>query len=60
MNVPEVTPEHLFGYPESNAHGDVDASGIWARHIDGLALEEIDITPRAADNREIIRLHDVR
>lgn len=60
VNVPEVTPEHLFGYPESNAHGDVDASGIWARHIDGLALEEIDITPRAADNREIIRLHDVR
>lgn len=35
-------------------------AGIWARHIDGLALEEIDITPRAADNREIIRLHDVR
>ena len=57
--VPDHIPEFLHDYPESNAHGDVDACGIWARHVDGLKLENIDITPRSCNTREIIKLHDV-
>lgn len=59
VSVPEYIPEFLYDYPESNAHGDVDACGIWARHVDGLLLEDIDITPRSCNRRESIRLHDV-
>lgn len=59
VSVPEYIPEFLHDYPESNAHGDVDACGIWARHVDGLRLENIDITPRSCNRRDIIRLHDV-
>ncbi len=59
IHVPPYIPELLYDYPESNAHGDVDASGLWVRHADGFTLEQIDIAPRSCDRREIIRLHDV-
>ena len=52
--------EFLEDYPESNAHGDVDAYGIWARHVDGLLLEDIDVIPRSSNTREKIRLYDVQ
>lgn len=60
VNVPEYIPEFLHDYPESNAHGDVDACGIWARHVDRLTLEDVQITPRSCNKREIVKLHDVR
>ena len=60
VNVPEYIPEFLYDYPESNAHGDVDACGIWARHVDGLTLEDISITPRSCNTRALVQLHDVK
>ena len=60
VEIPEQFDEFLEDYPESNAHGDVDAYGIWARHVDGLSLEDIDVTPRSCNTREKIRLYDVQ
>ena len=57
--VPEVIEEFLNSYPESNAHGDVDACGIWARHVDELVLEEISVKPRRCNTRDVITLDDV-
>lgn len=57
--IPGTIDELLFDYPESNAHGDVDACGLWIRHVDGLCLENISITPRSCNTREHIKLHDV-
>ncbi len=58
--VPETFDEFLHDYPESNAHGDVDAYGIWARHVDGLALERIHVEPRSCNTREKIKYYDVQ
>ena len=60
IEIPETFDEFLEDYPESNAHGDVDAYGIWARHVDGLLLEDIDVIPRSSNTREKIRLYDVQ
>lgn len=60
ITIPEQFEEFLQEYPESNAHGDVDACGIWARHIDGLVLEQIKVRPRSCNTRETIRLYDVQ
>ena len=59
VQLPEVYSEFLFDYPESTAHGDVDAYGIWARHVDGLTLEDVCVTPRSCNTREMIMLRDV-
>ena len=60
LRLPETFDEFLTEYPECNAHGDVDASGIWIRHADRVELQQIRIEPRADDPREIIRLLDVK
>ena len=60
LQLPEEVPEFLYGYPESNAHGDVPACGIWARHVDGLTLENIEIRPRSCNTRPDICTVDVR
>ena len=60
LQLPEEVPEFLYGYPESNAHGDVPACGIWARHVDGLTLEDIEIRPRSCNTRPDICTVDVR
>lgn len=59
VEVPEVIDELLVEYPENNAHGDVDAYGIWARHVDGLELTNVQIQPRNMNKRSEISLHDV-
>lgn len=59
LHIPAVFDEFLTDYPESNAHGDVDAYGLWIRHADHVRLENIQITPRSANIREMIRLYDV-
>jgi len=60
VEVPDVIEEFLDEYPENNSFGDVDACGIWIRHGDNVRLEEIDITPRSGNKRELIKLHDVK
>lgn len=58
LQVPEVMPEFLTGYPESNAHGDVPASALWARHIDSLCLAQFEAVPRFPDPRPAIVTED--
>lgn len=58
--IPKVFDEFLRDYPESNAHGDVDACGIWVRHADGIILENISILPRHQNTREKIKKYDVK
>ena len=59
VTVPAEFDEFLTDYPECNAHGDVDACGIWVRHADGVTLEDIDVRPRTMNTRPVIRTHDV-
>lgn len=58
IELPESFDEFLKDYPESNAHGDVDAYGIWARHVDGLVLKNVNVTPRSCNTRDMIRIYD--
>ncbi len=60
ITLPETFDELLFDYPESNAHGDVDACGIWIRHADNIRLDNVNITPRSCNTRDIIKKYDVR
>ena len=60
LHIPAVFDEFLTEYPESNAHGDVDACGLWIRHADHVLLENVQITPRSSDSRERIRMYDVK
>lgn len=60
IEVPEHIEEFLVDYPESNAHGDVSACGIWVRHVDGIQLKNIDIIPRETNIRKKIVLDDVQ
>ncbi len=60
LRIPQSFAEFLTDYPESNAHGDVDAYGIWIRHADGVRLEDIRVTPRSGNTREMIRCLDVK
>lgn len=57
--VPEIIEEFLYEYPENNSFGDVDAYGLWVRHCDGLTLDDISVTPRSCNTREMIKLYDV-
>ena len=52
--------ELLFDYPESNAYGDVPACGVYARHVDGLTLTGLSVTPRRMNTRPDVALEDVR
>ena len=49
--IPQEFDEFLTDYPESNAHGDVDACGLWVRHADGVLLQDIQVTPRSCNTR---------
>ena len=59
LHIPPVFDEFLTDYPESNAHGDVNACGLWIRHADRIHLEDVKITPRSVNTRKMIRLYDV-
>ena len=58
--LPEKVDELLFDYPESNAYGDVPACGVYARHVDGLTLTGLSVTPRRMNTRPDVALEDVR
>ncbi|MEQ2423507.1 glycoside hydrolase family 28 protein [Enterocloster hominis (ex Hitch et al. 2024)] len=60
LDIPHPIEEYLYQYPENNTFGDVDACGIWARHVDGLELEQVEIIPRSCNTRDKIRLYDVK
>ena len=60
LRVPPVFNEFLTDYPESNAHGDVDACGLWVRHADRVTLENIRVTPRSMNRRACVRYYDVK
>ena len=61
LHLPEEYDEFLTDYPECNAHGDVDAYGIWIRHADRVLLENIQVQPRSMNTgRTMIRRYDVR
>lgn len=59
LDIPQSIEEYLYEYPENNNFGDVDAFGIWARHVEQLSLSDIHIQPRTSNNRECIKLYDV-
>ena len=58
LRVPPEIPEFLTDYPESNAHGDVPACGLWARHIDGMALHDFIVAPRSCNKRPDLLFND--
>ena len=60
LRIPDEVPEFLTDYPESNAHGDVDACEIWASHVDQLCVENVRVTPRTWNTRPVFRFEDVR
>ena len=60
LDIPHPIEEYLYQYPENNTFGDVDACGIWVRHVDGLELEQVEIIPRSCNTRDKIRLYDVK
>ena len=60
LRVPQEIPEFLTDYPESNAHGDADACGLWARHIDGIALHGFIVDPRSCNERPHLSFIDCR
>ena len=60
LSLPEKVDELLFDYPESNAYGDVPACGVYARHVDGLTLEGLRVTPRRMNTRPDTVFEDVR
>ena len=61
LHLPEEYDEFLTDYPECNAHGDVDAYGIWIRHAARVLLENIQVQSRSMNTgRTMIRRYDVR
>ncbi len=58
IDVPETIDEFLDEYPESNAHGDVDACGLFVRHVRDMQLSGLKIFPRREDKRPVLSFHD--
>ena len=54
-----VVPENETGYPECNMYGKLPAFGLYCRHCDGLALQNVRFKAINADNREAIVFEDV-
>jgi polygalacturonase len=52
-------PELEKGYPEPDMFGVLPAYGIYARHVDGITLDDIDINFVSTDLRPAITMDDV-
>jgi len=52
-------PEMEKGYPEPGSFGTLPAYGIYARHMNGLKLEDIDLNLINTDQRPAIMMDDV-
>jgi polygalacturonase len=57
VSVPDVIEEYVYQYPENNTFGDVDAYGIWVRHVENINLDNIDIKPRTMNKRQCIKVY---
>lgn len=51
-------PELVRDYPENWRFLDVPAYALWARHLDGLTLENIKAIPRSVNTRDMFSLND--
>jgi polygalacturonase len=56
INVPEAAGD----YPYAPMFGPLPASGIYARHVDGLALRNVELRTERPDGRPPLVLDDVR
>ncbi len=52
-------PEHERGYPEPSMFGDIPASGLFARHVNGLKLHDVEFHLLAPDARPEVVTEDV-
>ena len=60
-NITEYTTDNLKGWwPEFSIVGTLPACGVYARHIDGLHLENVSVKTIASDARKMVVLSDVK
>lgn len=52
-------PSYDDDYPECNRMRNLNAYGLWARHAEGITLENFSVTPRENTKREEILLTEV-
>lgn len=52
-------PEHQAGYPRAGMFGPLPASAIYARHVHGLALRDVEVTVSGDDPRPWLATDDV-
>jgi len=52
-------PELPDAYPQNTMFGLLPAWGLYARHVQGLMMREVDLRARTADAREMVVLDDV-
>lgn len=57
---PFETPEREDGYPEPSMFGLLPAYGLYARHVRGLSVDEVNITFLQEDQRPAFVLKDVQ
>lgn len=55
-----VVPEKEASYPDGKMFGDLPAHGLYARHVDGLSLRNIDISCDKPDARPVAIADDVQ
>lgn len=52
-------PENELAYPEAPMFGDLPATGLFARHVRGLAMSNVEVTVSQPDPRAAFALTDV-
>jgi polygalacturonase len=52
-------PENELGYPEADMFGDLPATGLFARHVRGLTLSNVEVQVARPDPRPALWLQDV-
>ncbi len=57
MNDP--VPECADAYPQCTMFGPLPAWGLYARHVDGLALRDLRCRAQTPDERDMLVLDDV-
>jgi polygalacturonase len=54
-----VVPELPDAYPQNTMFGTLPAYGLYARHVEGLTMRDVEFRARTPDTREMIVLDDV-
>ncbi|KHL25470.1 exo-poly-alpha-D-galacturonosidase [Croceibacterium mercuriale] len=52
-------PENELGYPEATMFGDLPATGLFARHVRGLTISNLEVQVAAPDPRPAMWLQDM-